>query len=352
MRGTGGGSAKRLPLPPLWAMVGSCILALVVALGMMAGSGGEVLGVWFLAVAAALPPLTAVVWAIDKRPGWLSWRRASVTFSAGATFSVLLALLLEILVPYVLFWVLLDVGTPVIRALEDLLDLFIDGQVARTLTSSGFLLAVFELAVVAPLIEELAKSLVVLPLLKGLQSWRDAFLLGAVAGAGFAAMENVVYALFGGQYWAGILAVRALGAAVHPLCSGLAAVAWHGVLNRESSDQRGWIGGFGAAVGLHGLWNGGLVVWLALAGTAITGPGTWTTNVLGYGVAAGLLALIALEGTALAWGMRALSRRLSGAEPPMPVPWEDVPPERAVAVWAVVCLLVLLPVGLAMMGGR
>ncbi len=350
-------------LPPLWAMVGGFFLALATGLGLWTMEGiAPLFGPWFIVAAAALPPLAAVVWATEDRPGWLTWRRVSVAFSAGVTISVLLAIVLEILVPLAIVGLLLDLGDPVLDAVEGLLNLLAGGEVAHALTSPGFLVALFELAVVAPLVEEFVKPLVVLPLLKGMKSRRDVFLLGAVAGAGFAALENVVYALVGTRYWGGILLLRALGAAVHPLGAGLTALAWHSILTRrnqvfsasEATKPGFLLNGFALAIGQHALWNGGLVLWMALAGATFFGPAPAEADVMGISVAVGLLALIALEGVALWMAIRALSRRLDLDED---VPGTiagregiagiEMPTERAIALWAVVCLLVLLPVGLA-----
>lgn len=352
-RALAGKPSGRLRLPPLWGVVGGFVLALVTGLGLWQVKGvGPLLSPWFIVAAAALPPLAAVVWAVENHPGWLTWRRMGVAFSAGATVSVLLAILLEIFAPFTIVWLLLDLGEPVLDALEGLVKLLVGGEVARALTSPGFLLALLELALVAPLVEEFVKPLVVLPLLRGLESRREAFLLGAAAGAGFAALENVLYALFGGRYWGGILTVRALGAAVHPLGAGLTALAWYSVYFRSKhlkSPNLRWLGGFGLAVGQHALWNGGLVLWLALSGAAFFGPEPWEADVMGVSIAVGMLALVALEGAALWVGMRALSRRLApdydwAAELSI---GEGLSTERAIALWAVVCLLVLLPVGLA-----
>ncbi len=346
--------SRRLSLPPLWGMVGGFVLALATGLGLWQVEGlATLLGPWFIVAAAALPPLAALVWAVDGRPGWLTRRRAGVAFSGGATVSVLLAILLEILAPLTILWLLLDLGGPVLDALEGLVNSLAGGEVARALTSPGFLLALFELAVVAPLVEELAKSLVVLPLLRGTTSRRDVFLLGAAAGAGFAAVENVLYALFGGRYWGGILLVRALGAAVHPLGAGLMALAWHAILEKRNQVFQKkpdfWAGPMALAVGQHALWNGGLMLWLALSGAAFFGPEPWEADVMGVSIAVGMLALVALEGVALWVGMRALSRRLDvAAEAPIE---KELPAERAIVLWATVCLLALLPVGMAVLRG-
>ncbi len=361
-----GKPTKRLRLPQLWSAMGAFLLALVIGLGFWEVEDvAPLFGPWFIVTAAALPPLVAVVWAAEDRPGGLTWRRASVAFCAGATVSVLLALVLEILAPYTIFWLLLDLGRPVMRALEGLTNLLAGGEVARALTSPGLLLALFELAIVAPLVEEFVKPLVVLPLLRGIESRRDVFLLGAVAGAGFAALENMIYAIVGIRYWGGILLLRAFGAAVHPLGAGLTALAWHGVLQRRNqgfqktpgfSRSGFWFRGFGLAVGQHALWNGSLVLWMALADATFFGPQPAETSVMGISIAAGLLALIMLMGTALWMTIREISRRVAPETEVTSVTETtketsaigiELSTERAIALWAVVCLLVLLPVGLA-----
>ena len=74
--------SKRLRLPPLWALVGGFVLTLATGLGLWQVKGAApLLSPWFIVAAAALPPLAAVVWAVDGRLGWLTWRRVGVAFS-------------------------------------------------------------------------------------------------------------------------------------------------------------------------------------------------------------------------------------------------------------------------------
>jgi len=344
--------SRRLRLPPLWAVTGGFALTMGIGLGLWQIEGAAaVLAPWFIILAAALPPIAAVAWAVEDRPGRLTWRRVSVAFAAGATVSVLLAIVLEALAPYTIVWLLLDLGEPVREVFERFVDMLAGGEVARVITAPGFFLLLFDLALVAPLVEEFVKPLAVLPLLKGLASRREAFLLGAAAGAGFAALENVIYALFGGEYWGGILTVRVLGAAVHSLGAGLTALGWHALLNRSPGAGRSWLGNYGLAVGQHALWNGGQVLWFALAGATFFGPQPQEADVLGVGIAVGLLALLALEGVALWAGLRALSRRLEPARAAAAPAVEGLATDRAIALWAVVCLAALLPVGLALLRG-
>ncbi|MCX7681283.1 MAG: PrsW family intramembrane metalloprotease [Anaerolineae bacterium] len=341
---------RPLRMAPLWGLMGGFVLSLAIGLGLWQIEGGvPVLSPWFIVLAAAFPPLAAVTWAADRQPGQLTRRRAGVAFAAGATVSVPLAVVLELLIPYTIVWLLLELGEPVRETLEGLVSLLAGGEVARAVTSPGFLLALFALALVAPLVEEFVKPVVVLPLLKGLGSQREAFLLGTLAGAGFAALENIVYALFGGDYWAGIAALRALGAAVHPLGAGLTTLGWHALLNRQPGAGRRWLLYYAVAVWQHALWNGGQVVWLALASAMFFGPQPPETDVLGINIAVGLLALLALEGAALWVGLRTLTGRLeSERAPALP---EIVMSDRTVALWAVICLATLLPVGLGLLHG-
>ena len=154
-------------------------------------------------------------------------------------------------------------------------------------------------------------------------------------------------------------AVR-VGAAVHPLGSGLVTLGWHGLLRRQPNacpehSRRGgrrWLGGYGLAIGIHALWNGGITLFLALAGAQFFGEMPPEVDVLGATVAGSLLALLAVEGVAVFVGARALARRLAiPAEATVeeaPV-LSDLPLDQAMAVWALVCLLALLPVGLAVL---
>jgi len=348
--------SRPLRLPPLWAVGGGFALALAIGLGLQQVEiCAPLLFPLCLMVAALAPPLAAVGWMLDYQPGTLTWRRAGVAFVGGATVSVMLAIILEVLLPGVVLLLVLDLAEPVLDGLAGLFDALAGREVAKVLTSPGFLFALVELAVVAPLVEETVKPLVTLPLLRHLERPRDALLLGAAAGAGFAVLENVLYAAVGLRIWAGILAVRALGAAVHPLGSGLVALGWHGVLRGRPDSGRRWLGGYGLAIGIHALWNGGITLLLALAGAQLFGEMPPEVDVLGATVAGSLLALLAVEGVAVFVGARALARRLTipqeGEEPVefSPSAVLPLPSDQAMAVWALICLLALLPVGLAVL---
>jgi len=347
VRSLGGRSSGRLRLPPAWALGGGFFVALAVGLGLRSARLLALPGFPPVFVAAALlPPVAAVAWMMDRRPGDLTWRRAVVAFAAGATVSVGLILVLEVLLPGVvlaLVWGLADLALP---AVERLIDALAGGNVATALTSPGFLFAMIELAVIAPLVEEFVKPLVTLPLLKRLEHPRDALLIGAIAGAGFAVVENAIYAGLGLRLWAGILLVRALGAAIHPVGAGLTAWGWRELLRGRPGAGRRWLERYGLAVGIHALWNGGSLLVLTLVGANFFGRPQPEVDVLGVTAGGILLALLAVEGAAVWAGARALARRLLPSEAVLPERG-TVSMERAVAVWALICLLVLVPVGLA-----
>jgi len=347
IRALNGKPSRPLRMPAIWILAGTWVLSLTTALGLTAaGRVGEFVASPFVTLAAILPPLIAVALALNHRPEGVTWRRGLAAFAAGASVSTLLALILEVLVPYFVLWGILDWGEPIRRALEEFTALLAGREVARALTRPFFLVAMADYAVAAPVIEEFAKSLVVLPLLRRV-SRRDAFLLGAAAGAGFAFLENMVYVVFGEPDWGGILVTRALGAAVHPLGTGLMALAWQALLRGEAPHR--WVRWAGAAIAQHGVWNGGILLWSALSGTSFLGI-IQETRVVGMEVAAGLLALLAVAGAAAAWSLRTLSRYLAGREEvTLSLSLPEVPTERAVALWAVVSLIVLLPLGLALL---
>ncbi len=126
---------------------------------------------------------------------------------------------------------------------------------------SPFILAALALAlgVVAPLVEEVCKTLVV-----SLLAWRErgasltrAYLWGAACGAGFAMLEGIGNGASGlgtGTWWdwASGIATRVPASAMHMLVSGLVGLGWAYFWR----GQRWRLPLFYLlAIGFHGLWN-------------------------------------------------------------------------------------------------
>lgn len=329
-------------LPPTWALGGGFVLALAAGLGLwQAGISEAFLVPIFVALAALLAPLGAVSWALDRQPGGVNARRGWVSFGMGATAGTSLAYLLNTLLSAAVLFLVFGLADTLLPLGEDLLEALQFGALTEELLSPWFLVALVEIAVIAPLVEELVKPLALLPLLKRVDSARDALLLGMLAGTGFAVVENLLYAAFSSSAWGGVLAARAMGAALHPFGAGLMAVAWWRVQRREPDAAAGWARNYGLAVGAHALWNGTCVVAAAVGYVWFQG---WELDLLGLSTGALLVALLAAEGIGLLVALRALVRRLdpeAGAT--------HLADERALAVWGLACLVVLLPVGLGVL---
>lgn len=345
LRSLAGTPARPLRLPSFWALAGA--FGLVVA-GALVISNVRVLSVLLfppsLILAAVLPPLGAIAWFTRGSPGaGLTRRRAILAFAGGATLGVVLALVLEILLPFLVMTLVLDLADTALRAVEGLLEALAGREVAAAVTGPGFIYAFVHLALIAPLAEELVKPLVTLPLV-GRVSRRTAFLVGALAGAGFAALENVVYATAGLPFWAGILLVRALGGAIHPLGAGLVAQGWRAVVRGEPHAGRTWLARFGLATGLHALWNGGSLLVITLAGAGFFGALPPAIDLLGLSAAGTTLAFLFVLGLAALWLGRVQVRAeedLAGLEPRL------VLSDRVAALWALACLMALVPAGIA-----
>lgn len=334
--------SKLQKLPPTWMLVGIfCILVLITA---SAGAGYLLSPV--LLAAAALPPLWSVSWFTRHDPGGLTWRRGLVAFAGGATVSVFIALLLEILFPTIILALVLDLADVALESMERLLAALANEDVASAIASPGFIYAFVQVAIIAPLAEELAKPLVTLPLI-GRLTRRDAFLVGAMAGAGFATLENVLYTGFGAYYTTalhsagGILAVRALGGAIHPLGSGLVALGWHDLFKKRAAAGSNWLLRFGVAVGMHALWNGGTLLIITLGGAQFFGEVPAEIDVLGISAAGTTLATLIILGLAALWLGRAAGRGEEAA-----AETGSVLSDRAVAIWALACLVALVPAGI------
>lgn len=343
-----GKTSRSLNLPPVGAMAG--VFGLCVVLGLFITESNFAAGLLFpplLLLGAAVPPLLAVSWFTAQKAGRLTWRRGVVAFAGGATIGVAVALILEIMLPLIVLSVVLNLAEIATARLEDLFTALAGENIAAAITEPGFIFLLIQLAIIAPLAEEIAKPLITLPLI-GHLSRRDTFLIGAMAGAGFAALENVLYAGFGFYFWAGILVVRALGGAIHPLGSGLVALGWRSVLRNEPGAWLNWLTRFGLAVGIHALWNGGSLLIITLAGAQFFGQLPPEINILGLSMAGTTMALLIILGLAALWVGRSIVQKVELAASDN---CESAKPgfilsDRNVAIWGMVCLVAIVPVGI------
>jgi RsiW-degrading membrane proteinase PrsW (M82 family) len=370
-RSIGNKPSKPMQLPIMPLTVGVFVLLLSVGMTIF-NIGNAVAGIFFppiLILLAALPPLWAVAWfmktevdsndssrlnlqsqeTLESTPDkHITWRRGTLAFISGATIGVFVALVLEILLPTIVFALVFNFADVALNRVSDLFDALAGSRISDALTNRGFLYIFIQLAIIAPLAEELAKPLALLPALRRL-SRNEAFLLGAFAGAGFAAVENVIYAASGGEIWNGILLVRALGGALHPLGAGLMALAWRDLFSGKEGAASQWFARFAIAVGVHAAWNGGSLLVITLGSAGFFGDLPNEIGVLGVSAAGGTLAFLVLLGISALWMGRAFGRGESPSLFPANGQTDaSLPPsERTLAIWAFACLAAIVPIGIA-----
>lgn len=204
-----------------------------------------------LLLAAAAAPLTVLfaVW------GRLGTRFPGPAVAGGAVIGPLVALASHTLVAAFAAAFLLGFADSGRRLLDSLR---LDPRLTTVLASPWVLLLLVELVVVAPLTEEAGKALGAR--LFRPSSRKEAFVSGVAAGAGFAMVENLLYAgaaaALGGP-WPAVVLARALGAAVHPLATGIVVLGWFDW--KANRDPLALARRLLAGAGVHALWNGSLV---------------------------------------------------------------------------------------------
>jgi hypothetical protein len=166
-------------------------------------------------------------------------------------------------------------------------------------------------------------------------------------GLGFAILENMLYEAAGPGLWAHIALLRGIGGALHPLNAGLVAVAWYGVVHRQPGAWRRWFALYGLAVGLHALWNGGLILLLSAFGAYFFGTTTWTLDVYGVGQPGVVLVFMLLEAVAIWRLLVVVSGRLRDPAAPAVETALALQLEqpRRLALWATGLLALLVPIG-------
>jgi hypothetical protein len=268
---------------------------------------------------------------------------------AGSTLSIFLALLLEMILPYVILLLV----APLEFLFGSFGDLFSSGGpdvLERLFFSPVIIVFLVVTALEAPIPEEFAKGLgVVLFGRQRITSERQAFAVGLASGAGFAILENMLYeglyAQYNGWSWGGVTLLRSLGAVLHPLCAGLVALGWFRM--RAGGSGRLFKAYF-AAVGLHTLWNGGFALFLYFTGLDyFSGPGP-SLSLYGTAVETLLVIFLAALSLALWWLLRRMTAGLAqGAEPDLA---PMVVSARALAGLALASAFIIVPIGAALTG--
>jgi RsiW-degrading membrane proteinase PrsW (M82 family) len=277
--------------------------------------------------AAALP--TAILLWVSGRTGLPI---AAGPLIAGATIAPAVALVGQTLVFAFAYFFFLGFADAALSAVETFR---IDPALVDVAGSPWTLLLFFEVVLVAPFIEELGKGISASVQRPGTRA--EAFMAGVAAGVGFAIVENVLYAvgaaLFGGP-WEAIVSARALGAAIHPLASGIVAIGWWEWRSRRDAGLLAKH--FLSGVGVHALWNGSIVV------LGIVGEAYGSNELLGFGSVA--VAYAAGLGVIAAWALwRVTAQVTAGHASLAPFAGSDA---KALAAWVVLTSSLLVPVAL------
>ena len=113
------------------------------------------------------------------------------------------------------------------------------------------------LVVIAPLVEELAKSIAVPLYALGTgrkPSLAQGWLWGIAVGVGFAITEGLFNGAANIPFWAGIALLRVGTTGMHVITAGLTGVGWARTL--ASRRPGSFLGSYLASVTLHSIWNG------------------------------------------------------------------------------------------------
>ncbi len=112
------------------------------------------------------------------------------------------------------------------------------------------------ISVLVPLVEEGLKSIAVWPLLRRNLTGAEAFMGGALAGAGYALFE-ALFLTQPGELWLAAIVGRTGASFLHPFTAGI--VSWGLVEGVQRRRWRRFVLAYLFATGFHGLWNASAV---------------------------------------------------------------------------------------------
>lgn len=268
------GASGSLRVGPTSHPVRMVLLALVWILGATAAgllaptAAGPLLAPVFYLSATLAPISIAVSAATHHLDSGSPLRRAGL-ITGGMLLATFIAVVFELMmIAIAALGVLLHLGSdPQAMAQTQMAyRQLISGSSERMLTGAAVLAkqswvwiaALATFAVGAPLIEEVSKSVPVLMIRDRFTSAEEGFAAGARSGAGFAAVESLISALVPGTGWGFLIWIRGLASAMHIATAAL--TGWGVASWTTHKNIRPLLGSYLAALVLHGLWNGSLVM--------------------------------------------------------------------------------------------
>ena len=250
------------PSPRWLVAIAGYPIFLALGAGANAEGVGNVLVAALALVGTAVLPVLIIVLIVRRLGPATTPIRSWGHFTVGLTGMPALALTLEaaLLLPLLILLGMYLVSTPDGRELFALLDpgSSMDSEAAtefaiRFLQSPLALAGVYGyLALAIPAIEELVKTMAVWPFLRRGLSPAEAFLGGALGGAGYALFE-ALFLTQPGEVWLITTVARAGATLLHVFTAALA--SW-GLLEGVRR-RRFWVtlAAFAVAISMHGLWN-------------------------------------------------------------------------------------------------
>ena len=173
-----------------------------------------------------------------------TWRRMTLALLSGATLSITLAFVLE------LVFLLILIGSQGISYF----------QYAQLDTNNSSIILIVTATVVAPLVEEMVKPLAAVVLIGRVQSKVEAFALGLACGIGFNLVETSGYISQGYGDWLNTALIRSSTGLLHGFGAAMVALGWYILTHKE--EGLWWkrllvaLGCMGYAILQHALWNG------------------------------------------------------------------------------------------------
>ncbi|MGM0510158.1 MAG: PrsW family intramembrane metalloprotease [Thermoplasmatota archaeon] len=206
-----------------------------------------------LLVAAFVPSLVYLFWVRNtEKHGKLSWNKLTVTFTWGAVFAVIMAVILSFIFIEVLSVESIQREYAPLQKLQD-----------------PTIMTLVVVCVVAPIVEEFTKVLGVFSVKGSIIEIEDGLVFGAAVGLGFAATENLLYestAYFqqGFEAFIAVVLVRSIASTL--LHGSASAVAGFGISKSITKGTHSFLPYYLVAVVMHGSFN-----YLASASLLYTG---------------------------------------------------------------------------------
>ena len=300
------GRPSRLFRPrPVWVLVGVFIIALILGQAILAFDLLPVLTFPpFYILTAVLPPLFLLAFVGRSLAGSnVRWREVVLQLASGAFLATFAAFgaeaVLGLLSAVVVFTLaaLMPGGGAWFQELSAYLQdprWFQNLENAYGLLTSPPVLITLGLTVlvIAPLTEEMFKSLGVLFMSYRRPSKSRAFLWGLAGGAGFALAEGLFNGTLSLENWGGTALLRVGAAAMHCLGGGLMGLGWHSLF----ATRRPWhlLGAYAVSAGLHSIWNAAALGMIVVSFSIVASATDEVRLAFGGLVTLGLIAFLSL----------------------------------------------------------